>query len=216
MLCIATGFADEFMKVADHKVQVDGKHCYLVRKGYSWRDKAEWEPYCGVIDDFWYESGYPYTLQVDKYDLKADTIHLIKPISRSSSSSYNMVSRMLKLKAERNGLLYMKVGKEKVDIDGRNCYHILGEYGKKDTTKLNYFCGEFKFVENAEGYSLDSLEKLTEDSNSPLRYSAFLQVDEYTPESEVICVKNIIVMCAYKNRDGFYIKPIREVMCDME
>ena len=75
----------EFMRVADHQVLVDDKLCYWVKKGAHRRDATKWEPFCGEFTNFYYIEGYQRTLFVKKYDLQADTIHVIKDIWRNSS-----------------------------------------------------------------------------------------------------------------------------------
>lgn len=73
--------AHEYIKVADHKVEVDGNLCYSVRKGYSWRDTTKWVPYCGVIKNLYHEEGFEYSLMIDKFDIQADTICVVRTIA---------------------------------------------------------------------------------------------------------------------------------------
>ncbi len=92
LLSTASGFAQssegEYMQVADHRVMVDDKRCYLIKKGLSRKDTTKWEPFCGEFSNFYYEEGYPYKTYVEKYDPHADTIHVIKGIYRDSSDPY--------------------------------------------------------------------------------------------------------------------------------
>ena len=92
LLSTASGFAQrsegEYMQVADHRVMVDDKRCYLIKKGLSRKDTTKWEPFCGEFSNFYYEEGYPYKIYVEKYDPHADTIHVIKGIYRDSSDPY--------------------------------------------------------------------------------------------------------------------------------
>ncbi len=76
-----------FMKVADMRVLEDDTVFYLVKKGFSRKDQNLWVPYCGVIDNFHYEVG-EYTAVIDKYDINADTIHVINTLSRFETSEF--------------------------------------------------------------------------------------------------------------------------------
>ena len=89
LLSTASGFSKgEYMQVADHRVTVDDKRCYLIKKGLGRKDTTKWEPFCGEFSNFYYEEGYPYKIYVEKYDPHADTIHVIKGIYRDSSDAY--------------------------------------------------------------------------------------------------------------------------------
>lgn len=85
LLCTFAGSSQtqnvDFMKVASMKIQVDDKLCYSVRKGYSWKDTTKWVPYCGVIKNFYNEDGFEYSLMIDKFDIQADTICVIRTIA---------------------------------------------------------------------------------------------------------------------------------------
>lgn len=85
LLCTFVGFSQfqnvDFMKVASMKIQVDDKLCYSVRKGYSWKDTAKWVPYCGVIKNLYHEDGFEYSLMIDKFDILADTICVVRTIA---------------------------------------------------------------------------------------------------------------------------------------
>ncbi len=71
----------DFMKVASRKIPVDDKLCYSVRKGYSWKDTTKWVPYCGVIKNLYHEDGFEYSLMIDKFDILADTICVVRTIA---------------------------------------------------------------------------------------------------------------------------------------
>ena len=92
------GFAQEeprqYMKVHGEKIMVNDSLCYQVKKGYSRRDTTPWEPFCGVLDNFYFVEGYPYTLYVKEYNPHADTIFVIKEINRSSTSEEYMQKKL--------------------------------------------------------------------------------------------------------------------------
>lgn len=93
--------SQEFMKVSAEKVLTeDNQRCFQIRRGYSRKDKTEWEPFCGGFRNFYYESGYEYTMHVEKYDPTADTIVVIKTIGRDNSDSYRKQQEMKKKAAE--------------------------------------------------------------------------------------------------------------------
>ena len=56
LLSATSGFAQssegEYMQVADHRVMVDDKRCYLIKKGLSRKDTTKWEPFCGEFSNF--------------------------------------------------------------------------------------------------------------------------------------------------------------------
>ncbi|MCK9155223.1 MAG: DUF4377 domain-containing protein [Paludibacteraceae bacterium] len=89
----------EFMKVSGELVLTnDMQRCYQIRRGYSRKDKTQWEPFCGHFKNFYYEQGYEYTMHVEKYDAQADTIYVIKTIGRDNSDSYR---KQMELKKKR-------------------------------------------------------------------------------------------------------------------
>lgn len=93
--------SQEFMKVSAEKVLTeDNQRCFQIRRGYSRKDKTEWEPFCGGFRNFYYESGYEYTMHVEKYDPTLDTIVVIKTIGRDNSDSYRKQQEMKKKAAE--------------------------------------------------------------------------------------------------------------------
>lgn len=84
----------EFMRVHRCRIVVNDSLCYQVRKGYSRKDTAAWEPFCGEFHNFYFEEGYPHTLYVKEYNPHADTIFVIKEISRSSTSEEYMRKKL--------------------------------------------------------------------------------------------------------------------------
>ena len=91
----------EFMKVSGELVLTDDmRRCHQIRRGYSRKDKSPWEPFCGKFKNFYYESGYEYTMHVEKYDPQADTIYVIKTIGRDNSDSYRKQQELKKKRAE--------------------------------------------------------------------------------------------------------------------
>lgn len=91
----------EFMKVSGELVLTDDmQRCYQIRRGYSRKDKSPWEPYCGKFQNFYYEAGYEYTMHVQEYNPKADTIYVIKTIGRDNSDSYRKQQELKKRRAE--------------------------------------------------------------------------------------------------------------------
>ncbi len=101
-LCSISGInSQEFMKVSAEKVLTeDNQRCYQIRRGYSRKDKTQWEPLCGGFRNFYYESGYEYTMHVEKYDPTLDTIVVIKTIGRDNSDSYRKQQEMKRKAAE--------------------------------------------------------------------------------------------------------------------
>ncbi|MBR3519533.1 MAG: hypothetical protein IKN77_05380 [Paludibacteraceae bacterium] len=98
------GFAQEkqgeFMRVHSERIKVNDSLCYQVRRGYRWKDTTAWEPFCGEFHNFYFEEGYPHTLYVKEYNPHADTIFVIKEISRSSTICYEEYMRK-KLREKR-------------------------------------------------------------------------------------------------------------------
>ena len=71
----------QYMTVLPYRVKLsDNKFCYQVRPGYGKGDVIPWEFFCGVFENFEFEEGKEHTLLVKKYDLSADTIHVVKII----------------------------------------------------------------------------------------------------------------------------------------
>ena len=102
LLSAACGLAQnpegEFMRVADHQVLVYDKLGYLVKKGYSRKDTTNWEPFCGEFTNFYYIEGCQRTMFVEKYDPQADTIHVIKVVTRDS---FDPVTEQIELRRKR-------------------------------------------------------------------------------------------------------------------
>lgn len=91
----------DFMKVSDELVLTDDmQRCFQIRKGYSRKDKTQWEPFCGKFTNFYYVTGYEYTMHVEKYDPNADTIRVIKTIGRDNSGSYRRQKELEKRRKE--------------------------------------------------------------------------------------------------------------------
>lgn len=91
----------EYMKVSPDRPVVDGQRVYMIRKGYSRRDKVEWVPFKGEFDNFYYEQGYEYTIYVEEYNPEADTIHVVKTIARDNSEAYMKQLELKKKREER-------------------------------------------------------------------------------------------------------------------
>ena len=89
---------NEYMKVSPERPVVDGQRVYMVRKGYSRRDKIEWEPFKGEFTNFYYEQGYEYTIYVQEYNTSLDSIRVVKTIARDNSEAY---MKQLELKKKR-------------------------------------------------------------------------------------------------------------------
>lgn len=113
MLSLSAFAEGEFMKVSAEKVLTeDNQRCFQIRKGYSRKDKTQWEPFCGGFRNFYYESGYEYTMHVEKYDPTLDTIVVIKTIGRDNSDSYRKQQEMKKKAAEARAAKAAAAGKK--------------------------------------------------------------------------------------------------------
>ena len=77
----------KFMIVHPCRVELNDSLCYLVKKGQGKevRETGKWELFCGEFSNLYFEEGFSPTLYVEKYDPKADTIRVIKTISRLNS-----------------------------------------------------------------------------------------------------------------------------------
>ena len=104
------------MQVADHRVTVDDKRCYLIKK-LGRKDTTKWEPFCGEFSNFYYEEGYPYKIYVEKYDPQADTIHVIKTIGRDSSDPFKKQNELRRRKAKSDSI---KAASESTDPQSGN------------------------------------------------------------------------------------------------
>ncbi|MBR5971886.1 MAG: hypothetical protein IK017_04455 [Paludibacteraceae bacterium] len=89
---------NEYMKVSPERPVVDGQRVYMVRKGYSRRDKIDWVPFKGEFTNFYYEQGYEYTIYVKEYNTSLDSIEVVKTIARDNSEAY---MKQLELKKKR-------------------------------------------------------------------------------------------------------------------
>ncbi|MBR0502100.1 MAG: hypothetical protein IJJ77_02525 [Paludibacteraceae bacterium] len=89
---------NEYMKVSPERPVVDGQRVYMVRKGYSRRDKIDWVPFKGEFTNFYYEQGYEYTIYVKEYNPSLDSIEVVKTIARDNSEAY---MKQLELKKKR-------------------------------------------------------------------------------------------------------------------
>ena len=120
LLSTASGFAKnlkgEFMQVADHRVTVDDKRCYLIKK-LGRKDTTKWELFCGEFSNFYYEEGYPYQTYVEKYDPQADTIHVIKTFGRDGSEAYWKQNELRRRKAKSDSI---KAASESTDPQSGN------------------------------------------------------------------------------------------------
>ena len=87
---VANAIAEEFMYVYRCKVMVGDSLCYLVKQGYSRKNK-NWEPFCGEFKNFYFEDGYSGIRQcpvyVKKYDINADTMYVIKYVGCDDSGT---------------------------------------------------------------------------------------------------------------------------------
>ena len=102
---------NEYMKVSPERPVVDGQRVYMVRKGYSRRDKIEWEPFKGEFTNFYYEQGYVYTIYVQEYNTSLDSIRVVKTIARDNSEAY-MKQLELKKKREARAAAKAAAGKK--------------------------------------------------------------------------------------------------------
>ncbi|MCQ2207895.1 MAG: DUF4377 domain-containing protein [Paludibacteraceae bacterium] len=88
-LSFAPSFAGDYMKVAEkYVITEDYQRCYNVKPGYSRKDNTPWTPYCGKINNFYYEEGYEYTIMVEQYDLNQPEMTVTKTLARDNSSYY--------------------------------------------------------------------------------------------------------------------------------
>ncbi len=70
----------DYISVSERRVLVNDSVCYLVKKKVGQKDKNPWIPYCGIIDKLYYENA-EYALLVDSFDVKSDTMHIIRTVS---------------------------------------------------------------------------------------------------------------------------------------
>ena len=81
------------MRLHSELIKVNDSLCYQVRKEYSGIDTTAWEPFCGVLDNFYFRSWYEYTLQVEEYNPHADTICVIKTIAQYPKGQFMKIHR---------------------------------------------------------------------------------------------------------------------------
>ncbi|MBP5526395.1 MAG: hypothetical protein J6Y11_12485 [Paludibacteraceae bacterium] len=72
------------------KVMVGDSLCYLVRKDRPYRgNNKNWDTFCGEFKNFYFADGYSGIRQcpiyVKKYDIKADTMYVIKSVGCDDS-----------------------------------------------------------------------------------------------------------------------------------
>ena len=112
--------AQTFMKVAPEPIITpDNKRCFMVKQGYSRKDTTEWEPYCGKLVNFFYEQGYEYTVQIDKYDLQAPYIRVINTIGRDNSESYRIRVALNEVKRKKEEAKERELAKVRVQAEIR-------------------------------------------------------------------------------------------------
>ena len=172
LLSIASlGYAQDdqgqYMKVHPYKVKINDSLCYQVKKGYSRRDPAAWEPFCGVLDNFYFWEGYEYTVYVKKYDPEADSMFVTKTIAssdvREDVFQEKLLDRLMKQKAKSSSATnhrlpsgepqYMKVYPYKIRVNDSLCYEVGPGYREEDEGTLlkEPFCGVFKNFNYEEG-----------------------------------------------------------------
>ena len=132
------GFAQEkqgeFMRLHSERIMVNDSLCYQVRKEYSGIDTTAWEPFCGVLDNFYFRSWYEYTLQVEEYNPHADTICVIKTIAQYPKGQF------------------MKIHRERIMVNDSLCYQVRKGFSRRDKTPWEPFCGKFSNLWCEEGY----------------------------------------------------------------
>lgn len=208
-----TGSASgECMKVAPYRVKVNDKLCYMVKKGYSRRNKDKWNLYCGEISNFYYRDGYDYALYVDKYDISSDTILNIKTLASSSAPdllvSCAYARHKFKSKNDGKSCRVIKLSDEKIQIDDKLCYQVAEYSSKRDTSsKWTPFCGELNFTGDVRSLSYDSLISLSKEDTFPLPFPVVLFVEDSDSDSDADTI-NVIGMVGYwpfgsvKDRNG--------------
>lgn len=204
-----TRFASgEYMKVAPYRVKVNDKLCYMVKKGYSRKDK--WDLYCGEISNFYHQDGYDYVLYVDKYDISSDTILNIKTIASGSApvSDVRVRAARLKFKSKNDGksCRVIKLSDEKIQIDDKLCYQVAEYSSERDTSsKWTPFCGELNFTGDVRSLSYDSLISLSKEDTFPLPFPVVLFVEDYDSDADAINVIGMVgdwPFCSVKDRNG--------------
>ncbi len=138
LFTVSLGFAQEkqgeFMRLHSERIKVNDSLCYQVRKEYSGIDTTAWEPFCGVLDNFYFRSWYEYTLQVEEYNPHADTICVIKTIAQYPKGQF------------------MKIHSERITVNDSLCYQVRKGFSRRDKTPWEPFCGKFSNLWYEEGY----------------------------------------------------------------
>ncbi|MBR5375049.1 MAG: DUF4377 domain-containing protein [Paludibacteraceae bacterium] len=138
LLTVSLGFAQEkqgeFMRLHSELIKVNDSLCYQVRKEYSGIDTTAWEPFCGVLDNFYFRSWYEYTLQVEEYNPHADTICVVKTIVQYPKGQF------------------MKIHSERIMVNDSLCYQVRKGFSRRDKTPWEPFCGKFSNLWCEEGY----------------------------------------------------------------
>ena len=204
-----TGFASrEFMTVAPYRVKVNDKLCYMIKKGYSRKNKDKWDLYCGEISNFYYRDGYDHILYVDKYDISSDTILNIKTVASSGGPDLRLRAARLKFKSKNDGksCRAIKVSDEKIQIDDKLCYQVAEYSSERDTSsKWTPFCGELNFTGDVRSLSYDSLISLSKEDTFPLPFPVVLFVEDYDSDADAINVIGMVgdwSFCSVKDRNG--------------
>ena len=189
-----TGFASrEFMTVAPYRVKVNDKLCYMIKKGYSRKNKDKWDLYCGVISNFYYRDGYDHILHVDKYDISSDTILKIKTVATSSVPVVGYARNKFKSENDGKWCRVIKLSDEKIQIDDKLCYQVAEYSSKRDTSsKWTPFCGELNFTGDVRNLSYDSLISLSKEDTFPLPFPVVLFVEDYDSDADTINVIGMV------------------------
>ena len=122
------------MRLHSERIKVNDSLCYQVRKEYRGKDTTAWEPFCGVLDNFYFRSWYEYTLQVEEYNPHADTICVIKTIAQYPKGQF------------------MKIHRERIMVNDSLCYQVRKGFSRRDKTPWEPFCGKFSNLWCEEGY----------------------------------------------------------------
>lgn len=193
----------ECMKVAPYRVKVNDKLCYMIKKGYSRKNKDKWDLYCGEISNFYYRDGYDHILYVDKYDISSDTILNIKTVATSSVPVVGYARN--KFKSGNDGKCRaIKLSDEKIQIDDKLCYQVAEYSSERDTSsKWTPFCGELNFTGDVRSLSYDSLISLSKEDTFPLPFPVVLFVEDYDADTiNVIGMVGDWPFCSVKDRNG--------------
>ncbi|MBO7506566.1 MAG: hypothetical protein J6T67_04210 [Paludibacteraceae bacterium] len=138
LFTVSLGFAQEkqgeFMRLHSELIKVNDSLCYQVRKECSGIDTTAWEPFCGVLDNFYFMSWYEYTLQVEEYNPHADTICVVKTIAQYPKGQF------------------MKIHSERIMVNDSLCYQVRKGFSRRDKTPWEPFCGKFSNLWCEEGY----------------------------------------------------------------